>query len=145
MMTLEQMRNEWTADCEIDELDLSKAAGRSPHLHSKYINELIQVKLKLTKTTFDLAQLRVKKSKYFRGEMTQEELVELGWEQWQYRTLKSDVESLVDADSDVQLIQTRVEFLRTTIYFLESVLNEIKSRSFHIRNMIEFQKFRAGA
>jgi hypothetical protein len=145
MMTLEQIREEWSRDCSIDDLNLDKASGLSPHLHSKYLNELIQVKLKLTKTVFDLSQLKVKKTKYFRGEMTREELQELGWEQWQYRTLKSDIESLVDADTEIQTIQARVEFLKAMVYFLESVLGEIKTRSFHIKNMIEFQKFRAGA
>lgn len=145
MMTLDQMREEWARDCEIDDLNLDKASCKSPHLHSKYLNELIQVKLKLTKTLFDLNQLRVKKAKYFRGEMTREELQELGWDQWQYKTLKSEVESLIEADTEVQTIQARVEFLKATIYFLESVLGEIRTRSFHIKNIVEFQKFRAGS
>lgn len=144
MMTLEQLRNEWAIDCDIDDLHLDRAAGKSPHLHSKYLNELIQVKLKLTKTVFDLNQLRTKKIKYFRGEMTREELQEFGWEQWQYKTLKSDIDQLVESDTDVQTVQARVEFLRATIYFLESVFNEIKTRSFHIKNIIEFQKWRSG-
>ena len=144
-MNLDQLREEWARDCEIDDLNLDKASGKSPHLHAKYLNELIQVILKLTKTAFDLSQLKVKKAKYFRGEMTREELVELGWEQWQYKTLKSDIESLIEADVEIQTIMARVEFLKATIYYLESVLGEIKTRSFHIKNMVTWQQFRAGS
>lgn len=144
-MTLDELKNQWAVDCEIDDLHLDKATGRSPHLHSFYLNELLNVKLKLTKTQFELQQLKTKKARYFRGEMTSAELQEEGWDQWQYKTLKSDIDQLIEADSQVQTVWARVEYLKAVIYFLESVLNEIRSRSFHIKNIIEFQKFRAGA
>ncbi len=102
-------------------------------------------RLKHTKTQFEYSQLRAKKAKYFRGEMTREELEENGWEQWQYKTLKSEIEQLLEADTQVQTILARVEYLKSVIYYLESVLGEIKSRSFHVKNIIEWNKFRAGA
>jgi hypothetical protein len=144
-MTLDEIREQWANDCHIDDLHLDKAAANSPHLHSKYLNELLSAKLKLTKLNFDLVNLKVKKAKYFRGEMTKEELQELGWEQWNYRSLKSDIEQLIEADSDVQTILARVEYIKAIIFFLESVLGEIKARSFHVKNILEWQKFRAGA
>ncbi len=143
-MTLDGLRAAWEVDCAINDQKPDAESARSPHLHAKYLNELIGYKLKLTKTQFELAQLTAKKEKYFRGQMTKEELDELGWQQWQYKSLKSDIESLLDADLDMQTIAARVEFLKAAIYFLESVLGEIRSRSFHCRNIIEFQKFRAG-
>lgn len=143
-MTLDEIRAQWETDCSIDDLNPDRSSAISPNLHAKYLGELMQFKLKLTKTNFELCQLRSKKAKYFRGEMTREELEECGWEQWQYKTLKSEVEALLDADQEVQTITARVEYIKIGVQYLESVLGEIRSRSFHIKNIITWAQFRAG-
>lgn len=143
-MTLDELKQNWEQDCVIDDLNPDKSSASSPRLHSKYLNELMTYRLRLTKTQFELSQLKAKKSKYFRGEMTKEELEEEGWEQWQYKTLKSDIDSLMEADKDIQTILARVDYVKTVIVFLESVISEIRNRSFHLKNIIEWQKFRSG-
>jgi hypothetical protein len=77
--------------------------------------------------------------------MTREELASFGWDQWQYKTLRGDVDGLIDAEPDFQKLVTREAYVKTVIYFLESVLQEIKARSFHVKNLIEWSRFRAGA
>lgn len=144
-MTLDELKLAWEEDCSIDEGNVSKSSALSPNLHAKYLNELIGAKLKLTKIQIDLNKLRVAKAKYFRGEMTKEELDEYGWEQWHYRTLKSSIETMVDADEAVITLFARESYMKVVIYFLESVLGEIRTRSFHCKNIIEWTKFRAGA
>lgn len=144
MTTLTELQADWASDCIIGD-DLSAAAIKTPMLHSKYLNELITIKLKQTKIQHELAELKAAKTKYFRGEMTREELVIHGWEQWSYRTIKSDIEDLILADADVQLIMARDSYLKTVLYFLESVLVEIKNRNWTIRASLDWQKFRAGA
>lgn len=144
-MTLDELRESWAIDCSIDQNDLGKAGAISPNLHSKYLDELIQYKLRLTKLQNEMIELRIKKAKYFRGEMTREELKEAGWEQWQYKSLRSDIDNLIDGDSDYQKLYTREQYVKTIIYFLESVMSEIKARSFHVRTIMDWQKFRAGA
>jgi hypothetical protein len=143
-MLLDELKAQWEKDCIIDELNLGAAAASTPMLHSKYINELIAVKMKQTKLQMDSAKLRALKSKYFRGELTSQELAERGWEQWHYKTLRSDIEGLLEADSELQVLIAREQYLKIIVYFLESVLGEIKSRSFSIRATLDWQKFRAG-
>lgn len=144
-MTLDDLKEQWAKDCVIDEQNVDRASAISPNLHSKYLNELISAKLKLTKTQLELAQLKANKAKYFRGEMTKEELEERGWQQWQYRTLKSDIEGMLEADSDIQTQIAREGYMKAMVLFIESVMGEIKTRSFHCKNIIDYQKFRAGA
>ena len=144
MKTLEQIKEEWKVDCVIDDSDLGRAAAITPNLHAKYLEELINYKLRLTKTQLDSAQLRALKGKYFRGELTTEELKEKGWQQWPYRTLKSDIEGLIEADEEIQKLITKEQYIKTVIYYLESVLGELKSRSFHTRVAMDWIKFRAG-
>ena len=144
-MTLDELQKAWEEDCVIDDQNPDKASARSPHLHSKYINELIAYKMKLNAIQLSMIELRNVKTKYFRGEMTREELQERGWEQWQYKTLKSEIESLLDADSEIQKLFAREAYVKTAIYFLESVLGEIRTRSFHCKNIISWAQFRAGS
>ena len=143
-MTLDELRAQWAIDCQLNEEDLSGEALKIPMLHSKYLNELINYKLKQTKVQMDIAQLRALKGRYFRGELTTEELKERGWEQWQYRTLKADIEGLLEADPDLQILITRDQFLKTVVYFLESCMTEIKNRNFAIKSAIDWIKWRAG-
>ncbi len=143
-MTLDELQQAWAVDCVIDEQNPDKASAKSPQLHSKYLNELISFKMKLNKIQLDMLELKNAKTKYFRGEMTREELNERGWVQWQYKTLKSEIESLLDGDSDIQKLYAREAYVKTAIYFLESVIGEIRSRSFHTRVIVDFSKFRAG-
>ncbi len=144
-MTLDELKHEWETDSSIDTNDLTNSAARSPNLHAKYLGELINYRLKITKLQNSIIEYKVARAKYFRGEMTKAELEFHGWEQWNLRTLKSDIEGLIEADSEYQKLIVREAYVKTVIYFLESVLSEIKSRSFHIKNIIEWQKFRAGA
>ena len=143
-MQLQEIQQKWATDCHIGE-DLGGEAARTPMLHSFYLDELITYKLKLTKTVHELAGLRALKGKYYRGEMTAPELAEQGWAQWQYRTLKSDMDALLDADADCQKYLARESYIKTAIYALESILSEIKNRNWNIRANIDWMKFRAGS
>lgn len=143
-MTLDELQKKWAIDCVIED-DLGAAAIRTPMLHSYYLNELVTSKLKLTKTQHELAELKAAKARYFRGEMTKPELEERGWPQWQHRSLKSDIEGMLEADADCQKILAREGYMKTMIYFLESVLGEIKNRNWNVRASLDWQKWRSGA
>lgn len=143
MATLEELKSQWKEDCVIPD-DLGNAAIKSPLLHSKYLDELVNAKLKHTKITHEISELKALKGRYFRGELTKAELEEQNWAQWQYKTLKADISDLIEADTDYQKILARESYMRTIIYFLESVLSEIKNRNWSIRASIDWQKFRAG-
>ena len=142
-MNLNELKEKWANDCIMGD-DWGAEAAKCPALHSFYINETISYKLQLTKIQLENAQLVALKGKYFRGELTTAELKDLGWDQWQFRTLKADIGGLIDADLDVQKLIAREQFIKTIIYFLESVISEIKNRNFLIKSAIDWQRFRAG-
>lgn len=142
-MNISELQTMWEEDTNIGD-DLGAAAIKCSMLHSKYLNILIDSKLRLTKIEHEIAEFKAKKSKYFRGEMGKEELEENGWPQWQYKSLKNDIPDLIEADSDYQKISARQSYIKNMIYFLESVLGEIKNRNFAIKAAIDWQRFRAG-
>ena len=144
-MTLDELKQKWALDCVIDETDLSGAALRTSNLHSQYVNEAIDIRLKLVKIQMDIAKLQVERARYFRGEMTTMELKEKGWDQWMYKTLRADINDMILGSPDMQTLLARQEYLKIIQYFLDSVLSEIKSRSFNIRNAMDFLRWRSGA
>jgi hypothetical protein len=143
-MNLTELQAAWAVDCVIDEDNPGHSAAITPNLHSKYVNECIQAKLHLTKIQHELIKLQVARARYFRGEMTSDELKERNWPVWQYKSLKNDIGSMIEACEDVQVMVTREAYLKHVIYFCESCLSEIKARSFHTRALIDYLKWRSG-
>lgn len=144
-MKIEEIQEMWDIDCEIDNNHLGEQATESPKLHAKYIKELINYKLKLVKLSADYNVIRKSKFRYFRGEMSRDELKDKGWEQWQgIKPLKNEMEEFLGGDEDLAAIKTRIEYLETGIYLLESILGQIKSRDWEIKSHIEWKRFLAG-
>lgn len=144
-MTLDDIQNEWEKDCEIDDNYLGENATKSPKLHSKYVKMLMSVKLKHTKLSSDYNMLRKAKFRYYRGELSREELQELGWAQWQgVKPLKNEMDEFLQGDSDLNTLKVKIEYLETMIYLLESILGQIKARDWQIKSAIEWKRFLAG-
>lgn len=144
-MTLEELQTEWDADCQIDDNYLGENSTATPKLHAKYIRVLVQIRLKHTKLQADYNVLRKNKFRYYRGEMTRDELTNLGWNQWQgVKPLKNEMDEFLTGDDDLNTIKVRLDYLETMIYVLESIMGQIKSREWQIKNGIEWKKFLAG-
>ena len=119
-MKLTDLQNLWADDCKIDETNLGHESARTPTLHSKYLNFLSSTRLNLRKAESDYLNLRRKKYKYFRGEMTQLELTDEGWEQWQgNKPLKNEMDEFLQVDSDLIILQDKIEYFKTVMYQLE--------------------------
>jgi hypothetical protein len=144
-MNLEQLMSMWENDCKIDDNHLGEASTDTPNLHSKYINHLVSYKLKLAKIKGEYNLLRKNKFRYYRGELTRQELEDLGWIQWQgVKPLKNEMDEFLQGDTDLVQMEQKVEYLNTIVYFLESVLSQIRSRDFQIKNGIQWKQFLVG-
>lgn len=144
-MTLEEILQEWDKDSEIDENYLGETTITTPKLHAKYIRILIGIKLKHTKYNSDYNLLRKNKFRYYRGELSRDELQSLGWEQWQgLKPLKNEMEEFLRGDVELNTFHMKVTYLETLIYTLESILVQLKSRDWQIKTAVEWKKFLAG-
>ena len=144
-MNIEQLQEMWEADCEIDDNYLGEQSTATPKLHAKYVKMLVQVKLKHTKLTSDYNLLRKNKFRYFRGEMSRDELKENNWEQWQgIKPLKNEMDEFLTGDEDLNSLEVKIKYLETMIYLLESILQQIKARDWQIKTHVEWKKFLAG-
>ena len=145
MATLNELQTQWAEDCKLDELDLGTESTRTPVLHSKYVTLLSNSKLQLRKAVADLKRLENVKSDYYRGELSKEELDQLGWEPWRKNAvLRSDMRDQLDSDPDIIKQQDKVYYLETTVDFLDRVLRSLNSRGWDIKNAVEWNKLQSG-
>jgi len=144
-MNIEQLQEEWEKDCQIDDNYLGENSTQTPKLHAKYVKILVSVKLKHTKLTSDYNLLRKNKFRYFRGEMSRDELKEREWEQWQgVKPLKNEMDEFLTGDEDLNSLEVKIKYLETMVYLLESILQQIKARDWQIKTAVEWKKFLAG-
>ena len=145
MVDLDKLQTMWREDAKIDDIELGKEALNVANLHAKYITILSTAKLNLRKEQSDHAKLRRYKWRYYRGELTQKELNDLGWEQWQgAKPLKNEMDEQLEGDFDLIKKRDKVAYWETVVSFLEYVMRSINSRGWDIKNAIEWKKFEAG-
>jgi hypothetical protein len=144
-MKLNDLQEAWAEDCKINELNLGQESVKTPNLHAKYLNMLSSTRLNLRKAESDYLNCRRKKYRYYRGEMSLEELSEEGWEQWQgNKPLKNEMDEFLQVDQNLVAYQDKVEYFKTVLYQLEQIIRSLNSRTWDIKNAIEWSKFTNG-
>lgn len=144
-MRLIELETMWKEDCVVNELNLGQEAARIPRLHAKYLGHLMQYKLQLRKAESELSHLKRNKRIWYSGKMSQEDLTKLNWPPYlPSAVLKSDMERVLSEDEDVIKQIDKIEYLRNTVYALESILKSISSRGWDVKTAFEFEKFRNG-
>jgi hypothetical protein len=145
MIELDKLQVMWQQDSKVDDINLEKEALNVPNLHAKYVTVLSTAKLNLQKERSDYNKLRRFKWRYYRGELNQYELKDLGWEQWQgTKPLKNEMDEHLEGDFDLIKKKDKVAYYETVVDFLERVLRSINSRGWDIKNAIEWHKFTNG-
>ena len=145
-MKLSEIQSEWSVDSKIDELNLGREATKVAMLHSKYLALLSNSKLQLRKAESDYNNMRRVKYKYYRGELSRDELEKLNLEQYLgNKPLKNEMDEFMLCDEDLNLLTDKIEYFKTVTFTLEQILRSLNSRTWDIKSAIEWQKFTNGA
>ena len=143
MENLEQVLNNWKQDAEIDQTEPGKELIKIPILHNKYLSILTKHRIASKKANFDYLRMRKLKWEYYTGKTSQEELEERGWEPFKF-TLKSDVSTYLESDTDlIKLLEKKV-YHEECVSVIESIMNELKQRTWQLRDYISWEKFVGG-
>lgn len=146
-MNLEELRNEWSKDCEIDDIELDKSSLEVPKLHAKYQEYLTNNILTLKNLEFQYNLLLKNKWLWYNGKMSEEQLKELGWEPDPFdglKVMKNDMQIWYNADKDLQALSGKVAYQKIVIDFLKECMQNITWRHQTIKNTIDWRKFMAG-
>jgi len=140
-MDISEIRKLVAEDMPIDDTELDIESMFIPQLHNKYLNIYLDEKLVLKKLNSDYYRLKKTKWEYYTGKLDQEQLDEFGWEPFQFKILKQDIDLYMDSDEDLQKLTDRVAYQKEKINYLDSILKGINNRQWNIRNAIEWRKF----
>jgi hypothetical protein len=72
-------------------------------------------------------------------------LKELGWEPFDLKILRQDVDIYLEADKDLVELKNKMTMQEEKVEYLNSVLKGIMNRQFHIRDAIAWRKFMNGS
>jgi len=144
-MKLTEIQEQWQEDARIDQTNLGNESVRVPLLHAKYLTVLSTSKLQLRKAESNYYNTRRLKYRYYRGEMSRDELEQEGWSQFQgNKPLKNEMEEFLQCDADLLSLQDKTEYFKTVVYTLEQIIRSINSRTWDIKSAVEWTKFTNG-
>ena len=147
-MTLDEIKNEWEKDCEIDDIELDKSSLEVPKLHAKYQDLLSSKILVMKQYQYKYDTLLKDKWLWYNGKMSQEQIKELGWSDDPLdglKIMKTDLQIFYNSDKDIQELNAKIEYLKVTIDYLKECMQNITWRHQTIKNTIDWRKFMAGS
>jgi hypothetical protein len=142
---LQQLLKEWETDSVIDTTNPQTELVRVPVLHSKYISQITahSVSLKMKKFGYDAA-MKVK-LEYYSGRLNgTEELKEKGWKPFPALVNKPDMATYLNADKDLIVLKTDMIANEEAISFCTAVCKELASRTYQIRDYMQWERFISG-
>ena len=120
-MTFDEIQAMWEQDAKIDPVELDTASLSIPQLHSK--------------------QLTRRKFEYYSGKGDPEDYRENPFD---LKLLKSDLTMYIESDPHIKDLQLKIDMYDIIIEYLESVIRMINTRSYQIKNAIEWKSFIEG-
>lgn len=147
MIELEKILEEWREDCAIDNMKLDETSRNTPLLHAKYLELLSQSKLRLKRAELKQKSLLKDKWLWYNGKMSQEEVVEKGWDPDPFnglKIMKGDMEHYYDSDPEIQKSEELIEYWKTVVATLTEIVDTIKWRHQTIGNIIKWKQFESG-
>lgn len=140
---IDELMEEWSKDSAIDETDINRELARIPKLHSKYLNILTHHTLIVKKHMSDYYKLKTRKFEYYKGDFSQEDYEETGWEIFVKKTGR-DVNMYLDSDEDLNNILLKKIMHEEIVEYCKSVLKELNSRTWQLKSYIDYERFLRG-
>ena len=141
---LESILALWEQDSKVDRLELDKESLKIPSLHNKYLKIYSTENLQLKKMVHELKELERNKFEYYSGKLSEEELNDFGWEQFDHKLLKQDIPRYLESDADIINLLLKIDYQKEKVEAVKSIMSNINGRSFNIGNAIKWQQFLNG-
>lgn len=143
MTKLEELLEMWRKDADIDRTEPGKALLDIPKLHSKYLNILSKHRLLSKEAEFKYNKMKKLKWEYYTGKLDDDELKKYGWEPFPF-VLKSDINTYLDSDEDLNKYIASKIMNDEVVDVCQSILKELNSRTFQLRDFIAWERFIQG-
>lgn len=140
-MNINELQKMWNEDSKIDIDNLHVESLRIPQLHSKYYEIFNNTLLLKKKAEEDKNKIRLKKYEYYTGKADPEDYENVY--QKKIRD-KEHLQSCLNADVDISNVSLKIDYYDAMLNYLNDILKMIHSRTYQIKNSIEYQKYISG-
>ena len=147
MIDLKKIHDMWAEDSQI-KMQLDESSRETPKLHAKYLELLSTTKLQLKRAEFAQKVLLKDKWLYYNGKMSQEDVVEKGWDPDPFnglKILKGEMDYYYDSDPEIQKTEEKIQYYKTVIDTLEQIISNLNWRHQTIGNIIKWKQFESGS
>ena len=139
-MNLDEIKEMWSKDCEIDDIELDKSSLEVPKLHAKYSELLTDSIVQLRNLQLKNKLLMKDKWLWFNGKLDEARIKELGWQDDPFdglKIMKSDMQVFFDADKDIIKLKAQLDYHQEKIEFIKRCMDNITWRHQTIKNTMD--------
>ena len=141
-MTLEELQELADKDLKINDTELDLESIKTPQLHNKYLKFLTKYKLMLSRSETEYNIMKREKWEYYTGKADPSVYAQ---RPFSFKLLKTDVDKYLDSDMELQKLKQKVDYIQTTVDFLDRTIRQISNRGFVIKNAVDWKRFTSGA
>ena len=143
MNKLEELLAMWAKDSVIDRTEPAKELTNIPQLHSKYLNILSRHRLLVKESEFKYNKMKRLKWEYYTGKLDDDQLKQYGWEPFPF-VLKSEITTYFESDEDLNKYLANKIMHEEIVDVCQSILKELHSRTFQLKEFITWERFIQG-
>jgi len=142
IMDLEKLQEQADKDLKINDSELDLESLKTPQLHNKYLKHLTKFKLMLSRAEGNLYNTKRELWEYYTGKADASVYAQ---KPFNFKLLRQDVDQYIQSNEDYIKAKQKVDYLQTTVDFLDRTIRQITNRTFTIKNAIDWRKFTSGA
>ena len=133
-MDLEKLQEQADKDLKINDTELDLESLKTPQLHNQYMKHLTKYKLMLSRAETEYSILKREKWEYYTGKSDASVYAEKPFD---LKILRTDIDKYLESDEDLQKAKQKVDYLSTTVDFLDRTIRLISNRGFIIKIAID--------
>ena len=141
-MDLEQLQELADKRLKINDTELDLESIKTPQLHNEFLKHLTKFKLMLSRAEGELMNTKRVLWEYYTGKADASVYAQ---RPFNYKLLRQDVDQYIQSDEAYVKAKQKVDYLSTTVDFLDRTIRQISNRTFTIKNAIEWKRFTSGA
>ena len=141
-MDLEQLQELADKRLKINDTELDLESIKTPQLHNEFMKHLTKFKLMLSRAEGELMNTKSVLWEYYTGKADASVYAQ---RPFNYKLLRQDVDQYIQSDEAYVKAKQKVDYLSTTVDFLDRTIRQISNRTFTIKNAIEWKRFTSGA
>ena len=141
-MDLEKLQDLADTKLKINDTELDLESLKTPQLHNEFMKHLTKYKLMLSRAETEYSVLKKDKWEYYTGKA---DAAVYAQKPFDLKILRTDIDKYLESDDDLQKAKQKLDYLNTTVDFLDRTIRQIANRGFTIKNAIDWRKFTSGA